>query len=150
LDEEVYMQLHDGQIVHLKKSIYGLKQAPRVWNAKIHNTLVKFGLKETPQDLCLYSGKVNGENFYLGLYVEDLILCCKDKIVIQYIKDCLNNMFTITDIGPLKYCLGYEIERDRKLKSLKMHQAAYISRILDRGNMHDSKPASAPMHSFLK
>lgn len=150
LDEEVYMQLPSGQIVHLTKSIYGLKQAPRVWNAKIHNTLVGFGLKETPQDPCLYSGKINGEDFYLGLYVDDLILCCKDNTVIQHIKNCLNNMFTITDIGPLKYCLGYEIERDRQSKSLKMHQAAYIRRILDRGNMSDCKPSSAPMDSSLK
>ena len=150
LDEEVFMQLPDGQVVRLNKSIYGLKQAPRVWNEKINNILQSFGLQETPQDPCLYSGKIKGKKTYLGLYVDDLVISSKDMNVIKYIKSSLSDLFTITDLGPLKYCLGYEIERDRGSNYLKMHQSAYISRILNRANMNDCKSSSVPMDASLK
>ena len=74
----------------------------------------------------MYSGAVNSNKFYLGLYVDDLILACKDIQTIQIIKNKLADMFKITDIGPLKYCLGFEIDRNRKSRTLKMHQSAYI------------------------
>jgi hypothetical protein len=83
LEEDLYMTLLNGTVVKLNKSIYGLKQAPRVWNSTIQNILIGFGLQPTPQDPCIYHGIVNGQKFYLGLYVDDLILCCKNKSTIN-------------------------------------------------------------------
>jgi hypothetical protein len=138
------MTLPDGTVVRLNKSIYGLKQAPRVWNETIDNILKSMGLKPTHQDPCVYSGNINGQKIYLGLYVDDLIICCKEKSIIRTIKDKLSSLFKITDIGPLKYCLGYEVDRDRENKTLKLHQAGYIKEIIQRANMSDCKSISVP------
>jgi hypothetical protein len=150
LEEEIYMTLPNGIIVKLNKSIYGLKQAPRVWNKKIDQILESFGLNKTIQDPCVYSGTVEDQKFYLGLYVDDLILACKDIKVIGKIKSKLANLFKITDIGRLKYCLGFEIDRDRETKTLKMHQSAYISDIIKRANMESCKIATTPANPSLK
>jgi hypothetical protein len=150
LEEELYMTLPDGTAVKLNKSIYGLKQAPRVWNETIHNILVSLGLKATFEDPCVYSGSINGHRFYLGLYVDDLIMCCKHKSTIKYVKESLSNLFKITDIGPLKYCLGYEIDRNRPSRTLKMHQSAYIKQIIARANMSDCKSSTVPANPSLR
>jgi hypothetical protein len=150
LEEEIYMKLPNGTIVKLNKSIYGLKQAPRVWNKKIDQILESFGLNKTIQDPCVYAGTVEDQKVYLGLYVDDLILACKDIKVIETIKRKLANLFKITDIGRLKYCLGFEIDRDRDCKTLKMHQSAYISSIIKRANMESCKIATTPGNPSLK
>jgi hypothetical protein len=54
LDKEIYMQKPEGFIVpgkegevcRLIKSLYGLKQASRVWNIKLDEFLILFGLKK--------------------------------------------------------------------------------------------------------
>ena len=49
------------------------------------------------------------------------------------------------DLGEPKNFLGMTIQRDRKERSITIHQTAYTERILERFNMQESKPQSTPM-----
>ncbi|GKB56460.1 ribonuclease H-like domain-containing protein [Tanacetum coccineum] len=62
LDETVYMDLpevyyspDDKRVCKLKKSLYGLKYAPRKWNAKLTQTLVECGFKQSKSDYSLFT-----------------------------------------------------------------------------------------------
>lgn len=48
--------------------------------------------------------------------------------------------------------MGLEIERDRKNKSMLIHQHSYIDRIIARFKMTDSRPLSVPAdpHTILR
>lgn len=150
LDEEVYMRLPDGQTVRLQKCLYGLKQSPRVWNTEINTFLLSLGLTSSPADPCIYSGIVFGSKVYLGLYVDDLVIACKSLDVLAKLKKSLNTQFTITDLGEMKYCLGFEITRHRSDRSIVMHQQSYIHQILHRANMTTCKPARSPLDASVK
>lgn len=60
LHEEVYMApppgyMHvPGQVYKLKKSIYGLKQASRQWNAKLTDSLLNMGFKQSWHDYSMF------------------------------------------------------------------------------------------------
>ena len=87
LDEEIYMQQPEGFVVsgreqevcRLIKIIYGLKQASRVWNIKFNEFLVKFGLKRSQADPCIYyrhlrPGEYDEELTIFILYVDDRLI----------------------------------------------------------------------------
>lgn len=150
IDEEIYMRLPDGSIVRLLKSLYGLKQAPRLWNSQIHSVLTKSGLKQSASDQCIYSGMIDGKLVILGLYVDDLLLACNDKIILEDIKRNLSSNFSYSDLGEAKYLLGFEIVRNRVNKTLLLHQSSYIKEILHKANMTDCKPSSVPANPSVR
>ena len=86
LQEEVYMKQPIGYekegeehlVCRLKKHIYGLKQSSRCWKAALDSHLQKMGFSQSNSDPCIYiSG--GDDPFYVGVYVDDLILAGKDK-----------------------------------------------------------------------
>ena len=94
LEEEIYMQQPEGQVTpgtehlvcRLKKSIYGLKQSPRCWNKEMHSTLSLYGFKSTRSDPAIYVKGMGNNRFILGLYVDDILLICKNLRAIQVLK----------------------------------------------------------------
>src|SRR5207249_1612995 len=49
------------------------------------------------------------------------------------------------DLGPARLFVGFQIERDRAAKSLKIHQSLYASKILERFGMANANPRKIPM-----
>jgi hypothetical protein len=61
------------------------------------------------------------------------------------LKGELSSRFEMTDLGPVKQILGYEVIRDRNQRTLMMCQSGYIRKVLDRFCMADSNPVTVPM-----
>ena len=86
LQEEVYMKQPIGYekegeehlVCRLKKRIYGLKQSSRCWNAALDSHLRKMGFSQLNSDPCIYTSG-GDDPFYIGVYVDNLILAGKDK-----------------------------------------------------------------------
>lgn len=150
LDEDIWVKLPDNRITKLRKSLYGLKQAPRVWNSRIHGFLKKLGFEACTSDMCIYVRcEPDGTCFFIALYVDDLLLACRDRHMLDSVKAAINSEFKITDMGPVGYFLGFEIVRDRARRTLKLHQAAYTESILEKASMLDSKPLSTPANAAI-
>jgi hypothetical protein len=134
----------------LLKSLYGLKQAPRIWNIEIDSFLKSLRFHPTDADPCVYSRRESTSSFtFIGLYVDDLILV-GTRLILDSIKPILNEKFGITDLGPIKYCLGFEIIRSPHSLSLLMHQHSYIVGILSKSNMSQCAPCSTPWEPSVK
>ena len=58
--------------------------------------------------------------------------------------DACKRDYSITDLGPIKHCLGWEIFRDRKRRFLSINQRQYAKEILQRFGMQDATPVSTP------
>nr|GEY73547.1 ribonuclease H-like domain-containing protein [Tanacetum cinerariifolium] len=114
LDETVYMDLPEGfyspddkKVCKLKKSLYRLKQALRQWNAKLTQTLIKCGFKQSKSDYSLFTK--SERNFLLCLFMLMIIVTGNNVEEIEKFKEFLRTKFQIKDLGKLKYFLGIEV-----------------------------------------
>jgi hypothetical protein len=59
-------------------------------------------------------------------------------------KKLIAQQFPFKDLGPAKYILGLEIERNRDDRTILLHQHGYIANLLARTNMAECRPAATP------
>jgi len=127
----------------LHKSLYGLKQSPRNWNFHLHEWLMEQGWTQSQADAGVYV--FNEGEYVLVLYVDDIIVGGPKLSWINEFKADIQKQFKIKDLGPVSWCLGMEVCRDRLAKTIELTQKKYISDMLQQYNMTDCKPVSTPM-----
>jgi len=93
----------------LNKSLYGLRQAGRCWNARINEKLLKYGARKSSADPCLYHKGAGADQILIAVYVDDLIVASQNEKKIKEFGRYLSKIFSVTDLGPIKHCLGMEI-----------------------------------------
>ena len=69
---------------------------------------------------------------YLILFVDDLLMCGKNKRKIDEIKNKLSNKFAMRDLGEVKTYLGIYIEYDHKKCEMKLDKSSYIESLAKR------------------
>lgn len=74
----------------------------------------------------------------LLVYVDDITLASNDLDSITTLKLFLDNIFTIKDLGVLKYFLGFEVARSSK--GINLCQRKYALDILRDSGFLDAKP----------
>lgn len=84
---------------------------------------------------------MDGEPLILLVHVDDALIFGPNKELIEKFKAHLRQEYVIVDMGPAKYCLGWEI---RKMRN---NQCQYIKEVLKRFNMQDCVPKLTPMAS---
>ncbi|KAL0325416.1 UNVERIFIED_CONTAM: Retrovirus-related Pol polyprotein from transposon RE1 [Sesamum radiatum] len=117
-NEEIYMdppegyaKARPGQVCRLRRSLYGLKQASRQWNFELTAKLLDFGFTQSPHDNCLFL-KHDSDNFVaLLVYVDDILVTGTSEVHLHNVKQYLDRLFSIKDLGPAKYFLGLELAR---------------------------------------
>ena len=102
-------------------------------------------------DPCVYV-RIFEDNsrLYLLLYVDDMLIACKSRGVVEDLKAALSHEFEMKDLGPATRILGMEIFRDRARRMLHLSQGNYIKRVLERFSMHGAKPAAFPLAGHVK
>lgn len=157
LEEDVYMDLPLGYsppdsksnwVCKLNKSLYGLRQASRQWFAKLASFLLDAGYKQSMLDHSLFTLSSGSSYTAIVIYVDDIIVSGNDFSVIQSLKNMLNNKFSIKDLGPIKYYLGLEVQRNNIGLHLSQHK--FIMDLLHSVNMQDCKPLSVPIDPHVK
>ncbi|KAH9704742.1 Integrase catalytic domain-containing protein [Citrus sinensis] len=97
-------------------------------------------------DSCVYFKTLPSGNFiYLLLYVDDMLLACKQREELECLKDELSSEFEMKDLGPATKILGMDIIRDRVSKTLFLSQTGYVEKVLSRFGMKESKPVLTPL-----
>jgi hypothetical protein len=66
--------------------------------------------------------------------------------IIQELKRAISSSFAIKDLGPLQFCLGLQIVRDRQQRLITMHQSHYVTSILEQSNMSSCALAATPQN----
>jgi hypothetical protein len=136
----------EGWIWRLLKPIYGLKQAGRQWKKKLDATMAELGFTKSAADECLFIKRENGVIILVVVvYVDDLTAAGPKREKIVAFKSSLGELVEIKDLGELKYILGIEVTRDRKARTIRLNQTAYLLDVLRRYGMHDCKRVSTPL-----
>jgi hypothetical protein len=147
LTEEVYIQLPPGlshstnKVCRLCQALYGLKQAPRAWFAKFSATISRLGYSISSYDLALFIRRIDRGIILLLLYVNAMIITGDDITGIQELKQFLSQHFEMKDLDRLSYFLGLEIS---SFDGYYLTQAKYISNLLFRANLTNSKIVDTP------
>jgi hypothetical protein len=115
LSKEIYMEQPQGFMqdssffCRLKKSLYGLKKALREWYDKMDSYLLSQNFVRCKLDLNVYMLMTTNSLLLLFLYVDDLLITGCSTSTIFVVKRILHDMFFMTDMGPLHFFLGLEI-----------------------------------------
>jgi transposase InsO family protein len=158
LEEEVYVTQPPGfenggpQVCRLKKALYGLKQAPRAWYKTLDGILEKHGFTACMSDAGIYVSVKGTENpVYLALFVDDMLIVCKDLEKVLAFKDTLGKEFTIHDLGEVKDFLGCQVVRDRNRRVIQMSSGPKIDALVEKfGLSGETRSVESPMSkSFL-
>lgn len=107
LEEEVYVrqpkhfvsQSNPQAVCHLKKAIYGLRQLARCWWLSVDATLSLMGFNRVDYIDGIYSGRVNDNRAYILLYVDDILVVCKDEVDYKEIRARIARHYRIKDLG---------------------------------------------------
>ena len=118
LEEEVYMKQPKGfvkkggeeLVCKLRKSIYGLKQSSRCWNTTLDSHLKEMGFVQSTSDPCIYVD-TRADGFYIGVYVDDMVLAGPTERRIKEIKKALSQKLDIKDLGELHHFLGITVKQ---------------------------------------
>ena len=152
LSEDIYMSQPEGYIqkgkeklvCKLNKSLYGLKQASRCWYNTLDQFLKESGHKQCEADSCIYLKQVGAQYTYIAVYVDDLLIASNDTKMLNAEKKLLQNRFATKDLGEAHYCLGIQMQRDRKKKHMLLHQTRYLTNLLEKYGMSDCKAVNTP------
>lgn len=156
LEEVIYMAQPQGfvkagkenLVCRLKKSLYGLKQFLRQWYKRFDFYMLNIGYRRCDYDCCVYTHVFHdGMVILLLLYVDDMLIACRDMSRIKELKTLLSKEFDMKDLGSAQKILGMEIKRDRKAEKLWLSQVKYIQKVFERFNMIDADPVSTPLNN---
>ena len=155
LNVPVFMEIPEGiecssdikrqKVCKLEKALYGLKLSPKCCNQRFTETVKGFGLKPDFYEPCLFTWHDRNKFLILILYVDDILLASNNRIKLKKIKTNLARNFDMTNIGEPKSFLGLEIQRDRKLRTLKINQENYIVKMISKFGYQDVHPQRTPM-----
>lgn len=77
------------------------------------------------------------------LFVDDGLLVSKSRESIDKIIKALKQTFEVT-LGDASLFVGLHIERNRKARTMFIHQTQYTQRLIEKFNMSNAKPVCIP------
>ena len=118
LEETIYLSPPEGsgipsnKVLLLHKSLYGLKQSPRCFNKALDKWLRSQGFIPTQADPCVYIKRDKEYILMLCVHVDDQLIACNSRQMLDSFKATLNSAFGCSDSGPANYFLGFNIHCD--------------------------------------
>lgn len=131
-------------VCKLNKALYGLATAPKCWYMTFNSFILLHGFIGSVREPCLYTKKVGDNILILLLYVDDILLACKNCNLIDKTVTLLSKEFEIVNLGFPTRFLGIEISLDYDL-NISLTQTTILDSILKKYQMDESKPVSTPI-----
>lgn len=96
----------------------------------------------------MYTRGKGRERLLLGVYVDDLILTGAASDEIKVFKKQMKDSFKMSDLGHLSYYLGIEVKQEPG--RIKLSQAAYATKLMEKAGMSECNSVLVPMEPRLK
>ena len=92
----------------LDRALYGTIEAAKVWYDTLSTNLLSRGFKANTFDPCVFNKDFMGDQLTILLYVDDLMISCKNRKGIDYVIDFLNTDYSKANVyeGPVIDYLG--------------------------------------------
>ena len=129
----------------LQRGLYGMKQSGRIWNKTMHKAMLSWGFKRLHADPCVYYRVTPLGTVLSAVHVDDFLIVSSSPGASQSFKDELKSLWTISDLGEARFCVGIAISRDRANRLISISQTALIDRVIQQFGQTDADPISTPM-----
>ncbi len=93
---------------------------------------------------CIYYKNIGGEKFYIGVYVDDIILAGKTDRNLEEVKTALSTKFS-----ELNYFLGIKVDQKTQ-NSIWIGQPSHTQNLLETLGMQDCKPVVSNTSKLTK
>lgn len=101
-------------------------------------------------DYCLYVNRASKDPIYILIFVDDLLICCKNKNKIEEIKTSLVKRFAMKDLVKVKNYIGIDIDYSVDKKVMTLNQTKYIESLAAKYDLEYAKLYDTPMETNLK
>lgn len=92
-----------------------MKYSPRAWFGKFSQAVEKFGMMKNKSDHSVFYKQSEAGIILLVVYVDDIVITGSDNTRIPSLKSFLHTQFHTKELGMLKYFLGVEVTRSKKM-----------------------------------
>ncbi|MFV0960754.1 reverse transcriptase domain-containing protein, partial [Klebsiella pneumoniae] len=82
----------------------------------------RHGFTKNVLDHSLFMYKDDSGTTWVLIYVDDIIITGSDEAHITLVKSLLMTKFKMKDLGPLRYFLGVEVDRQHEALILSQHK----------------------------
>jgi Reverse transcriptase (RNA-dependent DNA polymerase)/GAG-pre-integrase domain len=157
-DEVQYMEQPPGFEEHgtkehvwmLQRGLYGMKQSGRIWNKTMNDAMLSWGFTRLSCESCIYYRKSKTGTIISAVHVDDFLSIASSKDENEAFKNQMKSLWTISDLGEAKHCVGIAIRRNRTNKTVHLSQKALIDKVIQQFGQQDCHPVSTPMDPGLK
>lgn len=157
-DEVQYMEQPQGfeergkesWVWKLQRGLYGMKQAGRIWNQTMNDAMLSWGFTRLACESCIYYRKLATGIVISAVHVDDFISISSSPEENERFKNQMKTIWTISDLGEVRFCVGIAIKRDKSKHTVSLSQTALIDKIIDQFGQRDAHPTKTPMDPGLK
>ena len=129
----------------LQHSLYGMKQSGHIWNKTMHKAMLGWGFKRLHADPCVYY-RISSLGVVLSaVHVDDFLIVSSMPDASLAFKEELKSLWTISDLGEVRFCIGIAISRNRVDRTISISQTALIDRVVQQFGQSNADPISTPM-----
>ncbi|OWZ05446.1 hypothetical protein PHMEG_00022466 [Phytophthora megakarya] len=129
------INVSEGIVCRLRKSMYGLKQAGTIWYKTI---------RECFSDQCRFVCDSPHRPIFVVLYVDDLRVGCLDATEADQVAECMSELFTVNALGDTKFVLGMEVQYNRNEGKFLLKESQFMERIVTNFGQEEAYPDRNP------
>ena len=85
------------------------------------------------------------EQMIIAVATDDMAVTLKQAEDITRFKADIQRYWEITDNGPIRWFLGFQISRDRTVRTISINQSTYIQAMVNKFRLTNSAPVATPM-----
>ena len=139
----------DPDVVYeVLRPLYGIPSSARALNVTLDNWLKSEGFQTVGFEDSVWvrpAGGKYGARIILSAHIDDNLISCKSRKVLNHFKKEFLTRFDGTDEGPVTQYLGCEFIRDRKKRTGELRQSAYAQKVLRKFEMWDCTTVKTPL-----
>ena len=157
-DEIQYMEQPRGfeepgkeeHIWRIERGLYGMKQSGRIWNQTMNDQMLSWGFTHLSCESCIYYRNSDSGTIISAVHVDDFLSIASNKMENEKFKDQMRSIWTISDLGAVRFVVGIAVTWDRPNRTVMLSQTALIDKIVTQFGQRNASPAPVPMDPGLK
>jgi hypothetical protein len=144
-----FMRSNGTIVVKLRKALYGCVESAKLWHDLLSATLKSKGYIQNPLDPCVFNKTVGKDQCTVIVYVDDLMVTCRDIILIEELEAALKTEFKeiTSHEGLIHSYLGMEFDFSVS-GQVKVRMEGYISDLLSFSEIQGTAKTPAANHLF--